>query len=166
MCTCIWNLKTMPVNNEDAHLYTQNLREKLAIFEALFKSLSCFQCSWNLQGIFLDDWSRDYRIYKKIYRAVFGKMRNFQAWTKLRSKTVSKAAECKLIKFFLLAIAQSNSPLFLYAVFNGIKPLWDEAAFSKLIIFLKYQRIVWLVCYFTVFMIPKSAFQNISKTLS
>ena len=36
---------------------------------------------------------------------------------------LSKAAECKLIKFFLLAIAQSNSPLFLYAVFNGIKPL-------------------------------------------
>ena len=75
---------------------------------------------------------------KKIYRAVFGKMQNFWAWTKLRPKTLSKAAECKLIKFFLLAIAQSNSPLFLYAVFNGIKPLWDEAAFPKLISFLKY----------------------------
>ena len=33
-------------------------------------------------------------------------------WTKLRAKTVTKAAECKFIKFFLLAIAQSNSPLF------------------------------------------------------
>ena len=41
------------------------------------------------------------------------------------------------IKFFLLAIAQSNFPLFLYTVFNGIKQLWDEAAFPKLIIFLK-----------------------------
>ena len=60
---------------------------------------------------------------KKIYLAVFGKMRNLLAWTKLPPKTVSKAAECKLITFFLLAIAQSNSPLFLYAVFNGINPL-------------------------------------------
>ena len=74
---------------------------------------------------------------KKIYRAVFWKMRNLYSWTKLSAKTVTKAAECKLIKFSLLAIAQSNSPLFLYTVFNGIKPLWDEAAFPKLIIFLK-----------------------------
>ena len=43
-------------------------------------------------------------------------MQNLYEWTKLRAKTVTKAAECKLIKFFLLAIAQSNSPLFLYAV--------------------------------------------------
>ena len=69
-------------------------------------------------------------------------------------------------KFFLLAIAQSNSPFFLYAVFNGIKPLWDEAAFPKLISFFKYWRIVWIAYYFTVFMIVKTACQNISKTLS
>ena len=25
----------------------------------------------NLQGIFFDDWSPDYQVYKKIYRAVF-----------------------------------------------------------------------------------------------
>ena len=62
-------------------------------------------------------------------------MRNLYAWTKLRPKPVTKAAECKSIKFFLLAIAQSNSPLSLYAVFNGIKPLWDDAAFPKLISF-------------------------------
>ena len=103
---------------------------------------------------------------KTIYRAVFGKMRNFQAWTKLRSKTVSKAAECKLIKVFFLAIAQSNSPLFLYAVFSGVKPPWDEAAFPKLIIFLIYWRIERLACYFTVFMILKTTFHSISKTLS
>ena len=65
-------------------------------------------------------------------------MQNLWTWTKLRPKTVPKAAECKSIEFFLLAIAQSNSPLFWYAVFNGIKPLWDEAAFPKLISFLKY----------------------------
>ena len=64
-------------------------------------------------------------------------MRNLYSWTKLRAKTVTKAVECKLIKFFLLAIAQSNCPLFLYTVFNGIKQLRDEATFPKLIIFLK-----------------------------
>ena len=112
--------------------------EKLVIFAALFKSLLFFQCSWNMHGIFIGNWSRDCEIYKKIYRAVFWKMRNLWAWTKLCAKTVTKAAECTLIKFFLLAIAQSNSPLFLYAAFNGIKPLWDEAAIPKLIIFLKY----------------------------
>ena len=65
MCTCMWNLKTMPVNNDDEHLYTQNRGEKLAIFEALFESLPCFQCFWNLQGILIDNWSRDCQIYKK-----------------------------------------------------------------------------------------------------
>ena len=107
-----------------------------------------------------------FQFIKKTYRAVFWKMRNLQAWTKLRAKTVTKAAECKLIKFFLLAIPQSNSPLFLYAVFNGIKPQWDEAAFPKLTVFFKNQLVVWIACYFTVFMMLKTSFQNISKTLS
>ena len=51
--------------NEYAHLQTQNLREKLVILEALFKSFSCFQCSWNLLGIFIDDWSQDCQVYKR-----------------------------------------------------------------------------------------------------
>ena len=46
---------------------------KLVIFEALFKSLPSFQSSWNLQGIFIDNWSRDFPIYENIYRAVFEK---------------------------------------------------------------------------------------------
>ena len=78
------------------------------------------------------------KFIKKFIEQFFEKMRHLYEWTKLRAKTVTKAAECKLIKFFLLAIAQSNSPLFLYAVFNGIKPLCDEAAFSKIIILFKY----------------------------
>ena len=45
---------------------------------------------------------------------------------------------CKLIKFVSLAIARSNFHLFLYEVFDGIKPIWYEAAFPKLISFLKY----------------------------
>ena len=73
-------------------------------------------CLWTIDRVI-------FQFTKKIYLAVFCKMRNLQAWTKLRAKTVTKAAECKLIKFFSLAIAQSNSPLCLYAVFNGIKLL-------------------------------------------
>ena len=45
---------------------------------------------------------------------------------------------CKLIKFLSLTIARSNFHLFLYEVFNGIKPIWYEATFPKLISFLKY----------------------------
>ena len=41
-----------------------------------------------------------------------------------------------------MAIVLSNSPLFLPAVFSGIKPLWDEAAFLKCVIFSKYLLIV------------------------
>ena len=42
----------------------------------LFKSLPCFQCCWNLQGIVIDTWSRDCQVYKKNYRAIFWIMRN------------------------------------------------------------------------------------------
>ena len=75
---------------------------------------------------------------KKFIERFLGKCEIFRHGPNYVQKLYQKAAECKLIKFFLLAIAQSNSPLFLYAVFNGIKPLWDEASFPKLIIFLKY----------------------------
>ena len=39
----------------------------MVIFDDIFKSLPCFQCSWNLQGIFIDDWSGDLQdiVYKK-----------------------------------------------------------------------------------------------------
>ena len=81
-------------------------------------------------------------------------------------QTVTKAAECGLIKFVFFAIAQSNSLLFWKAVFNGIKPLRDEAAFPKLVIFFEYSLILWIACYFTVLMILITSLQNISKTLS
>ena len=137
MCTCIWNLETMPVNNDDAHLQTQNLGGKLVIFEALFKSLLCFQCSWNLQGMFIDNWSRDCQIYKKHYRAVFWKMWNLLAWTKFREKTVTKTAECKLLKFFLLAIARSNSPLFFVRSFQWNQTTMRWSRVSQAYHFLK-----------------------------
>ena len=52
------------------------------------------------------------KFIKKIIEWFFWIMRNLYAWAKLRAKTVRKAAECRLIKFFLLAIAQSHSPHF------------------------------------------------------
>ena len=63
---------------------------------------------------------------------------------KLRAKTVTKVAECRLIKFFLLAIAQSSAPPFLYARISvesnhyEMKPRLQSLSFS-------------LKCYFTVF---------------
>ena len=42
---------------------------------------------------------------------------------KIAYKMVTKAAECRQIKFFLLEIGQSNPLLFSYTVSNGIKPL-------------------------------------------
>ena len=38
-------------------------------------------------------------------------------------------------KILLTRDRSEQFPSFLYAVFNGIKPLWDEAAFPKLIRF-------------------------------
>ena len=51
----------------------------------------------------------------------------------------------------------------MYAVFKGIKPQWDEAAFPTLIIFLKYSLIVRRACYFTVSMIRKTWFKIFPK---
>ena len=65
----------MPVYNEDAHLKTQNLGGGgggLVIFEALFKSLSCFQIFLKLAGnIYQQLFSGLSDFFKKIYRAVF-----------------------------------------------------------------------------------------------
>ena len=96
----------------------------------------------------------------------FLKNAKFLGMDQITSKNCIKSSWMQVNKILLTRDRPEQFPLFLYTVFNGIKPLWDEAAFPKLIIFLKYQRIVWLACYFTVFMTLKTAFQNISKTLS
>ena len=68
------------------------------------------------------------------------------AWTKLHTKMVKKAADRRLIKFFFLAIAQNNSPLFFYKVSDGIKSLSDEPAFTDLIIFFRFKLIMSIAC--------------------
>ena len=110
------------------------------IWGPILKPSICFQWSWNFQGIFIDNWSRDRQIYIKIYRAVFLKNAKFVGMHQIIyicAKTVTKGAECKLIKILLTRDRLEQFSSFLYSVFNGIKPLWDEAAFPKLIIFLK-----------------------------
>ena len=57
--------------------------------------------------------------------------------TKLRLKTVTKAAECKLITFFLLAIVQSNSPLFFVRNFQWHQTSMRWSRVSKAYHFLK-----------------------------
>ena len=68
------------------------------------------------------------------------------AWTKLHTKMVKKAADRRLIKFFFLAIAQNNSPLFFYKVSDGIKSLSDEPVFTDLIIFFRFKLIMSIAC--------------------
>ena len=134
MCTCIWFLKTMPVNNKDA---TQNLGGKLVIFEALFKSVPCFQCSWNLQGIFIDNWSRDCQIYKKNLSSGFLENAKFVGVDQITCKNCNKSSWMQVNKILITRDRPQQFPSFLYTVFNGIKLQWGKAAFLKLIIFLK-----------------------------
>ena len=65
---------------------------------------------------------------------------------KLHTKMLKKAADRRLIKFFFLAIAQNNSPLFSYKVSDGIKSLSDETAFTDLIIFFRFKLIMSTAC--------------------
>ena len=92
-----------------------------------------------LVGYIIDNWSRDCEVYKENLSSGFFNNAKFVGMDQITSKNCDKSSGMQvIIKFFLLAIAQSNSPLFLYAVYNGIKPLGDEAAFPILIIFVKY----------------------------
>ena len=76
--------------------------------------------------------------FTQIYQAAFKLPWNLWAWTKLHTRMVKKAAERTLIKFFFLALCQSNASFFFsYTVSNGIKPLWDETTFPDLIILCK-----------------------------
>ena len=75
--------------------------------KATKENMSFFWFIWplNLQVYILAIDLGIVKFLKKNYRAVFWKMWNLEAWTKWRAKTVTKAAESKLIKFFLLTIA-------------------------------------------------------------
>ena len=93
-------------------------------------------------------------------------MRNLQAWTKLRAKTVTKAAECKLLKILLTRDRPEQFSSFFCKQFSLKSNHYEMKPRFQVIIFLKIQLMVWIACYFTVFTMLKTSFQNISKTLS
>ena len=85
------------------------------------------------------------------------------------SKTLSQNLfNLQVSKILLTRDRPEQFPFFLVRSFqwNQTTMIGDEAAFPKLIIFFKIQLIVWIACYFTVFMMLKTSFQDISKTLS
>ena len=75
--------------------------KKLVIFEALFKSLPCFQCSWNSQSIFIDDWSRDFPIYKKNLSSDFLENAKFVGVDQITRKNCNKSSWMQVNKILL-----------------------------------------------------------------
>ena len=135
LCTCIWNLKAMPVNNEGCSLVNTKYGKK---FWHLKPHLITF-----LVFNILETWRR-YKLMINIGIVKFLKqfierfLNNREICRRGPNYIQKTAAERSLIKFLFLAIGQSNPPLFSYKVSNGIKPLRDETAFPYLIIFFKY----------------------------
>ena len=103
----------------------ENMGEKLAIFEAYLKAFPLFNVLETCREYFLTIDLRIVKFIKKFIKRFLGKC-----------EIVSKAAECKLIKFFLLAIAQSNSPFFFCMQFSmesnhyEVKPRSQSLSFS------------------------------------
>ena len=63
--------------------------------------LPCFQCSRNVQGIFIDDWSQDCRIYKKNLSSGFLKNRKFVGMDQITSKNCNRSSWMQVNKIFL-----------------------------------------------------------------
>ena len=76
--------------------------------------------------------------FRKNLSSGFWKNAKFLGMDQITSKNCIKSSWMQVNKIFLTRHRPEQFPSFFYAVFNGIKPLWDEAAIPKLIIFLKY----------------------------
>ena len=132
---CQWIMRTLTCKHkiwEKNWLYLRYSRSYLKAFP-VFNVLET--CRVNLSTIYL-------RIVKFIKKKIIGgflKNAKFEVMDQITCKNCIKSSWMQVnIEFFLLAIAQSNSARLLYAVFNRIKPLWDEAVFPELTIFLKH----------------------------
>ena len=77
----------------------------------------------------------------------FLKSAKFVGVDQITFKNCDKSSWIQVNKILLTLDRPEQFFFFLYAVFSGIKLLWDEAAFPKLIIFLKNQLIEWIACY-------------------
>ena len=82
----------------------------------------------------------DLRIIKCIKKFIepFLNYAKFVCMDQITCKNCHKSSGMQVNKILLTRNLPEQFPFFLYAVFSGIKPLRDEAAFPKLIIFLKY----------------------------
>ena len=78
------------------------------MFEDLFKSLPCFQCSWNLLGIFIDDWSWDCQIYKKNLFSGFLKTVKFVRMDQIMCKNSNKSSWMQVNKILLSCLFPAN----------------------------------------------------------
>ena len=91
---------------------------ELVIFEALFKSLPCFQCSWNLQGIYVDDWSRDCQIYKKKLSSGFLKNAKFADMDQIMCKNCNKSGWMQVYKILITRDRPEQFPSFFVRTFQ------------------------------------------------
>ena len=141
-CTCIWNLKTMPVNNEDTHLWTQNLGEKLVIFESLFQAFSVFNVLETCRVPVYTYWRLISELSSLLKNSWNGFLNNakFVGMDQITCKNCNKSSWMQVNKILLTCDCPRQFPTFFVRSFqwNQIKPLWDEAMFPKLIIFAKY----------------------------
>ena len=100
LCRCIWNLETMPMNNEDAHLSTQNLGGGICDTGNPIWLPSLFSMSLKLGG------NINWRLTSEL--SSFWKKLSSSFWTTLKFidvdqiayKKSSKATDHSLIKFF------------------------------------------------------------------
>ena len=139
----------------------------MVIFEALFKSLRCFQCSWNLQGIFIDNWSRDCVVFKKTLLSGFLNNAKFVGMYPIACKNCNKSSWMQVNKMLLTRDRPEQFSSFFFFVrsfqWNQTTMRWRR--FSKAYHFLKILANCVDSMLFHFFMILKTSFQNISKTL-
>ena len=137
LCTCIWNLKTMPVNKWVRSLVNSKSKGKKWLYlRPYLKTFPVFNvlqtCRVHLLTIGLG-------IVKFIKKLSSGFLINekFVGMEQITCKNCNKSSWMQVYKIILTRARPEQPSSFLFAVFNGIKPLWDEASFPKLIIILK-----------------------------
>ena len=133
MCTCIWDLKTMPVNNEDARLWTQNLGKNWLYLRPYLKAFAVFNVLKTCREHFLTIYLGIVEFLKKFIERFLEKCEIF-SMEQITSKNCIKSIWMQVNKILLTRDRQEQLPYFFVSVFNGINPLWDEAAFPKRVI--------------------------------
>ena len=137
----------------------------MVIFEASFKSLPSFQCSWNLQGIFIDNWSRDCVVFKKTLSSGFLNNAKFVGMYQIACKNCNKSCWMQVNKILLTRDRPEQFSSFFVRSFQWNQTTMRWSRFFKAYHFLKMLANCVDSMLFNFFMILKTSFQNISKTL-